>query len=399
MKKKFQKKPIIAGALFSLLLVSGAIGFVNAASYAASNPVTGPKINLMVRVLVVEEKRALNVTIKGAYRIWALPAGQLLKEGRGLPVEALLPTANGLRLGKEEWRTRGLRIEPLEDRDLFLNQSQFRGTVDILKDKNAFLYAINRLNVENYLYGVMHHEVAPWWPMEALKAQAIAARTYALYQVQVSRPLEFDLKSSTSSQVYGGSTTEKFRTKRAVDLTAGEVLVYQGKIFPAYFHATCAGVTAGAQELWKIDLAPLSGGVHCTFCRLSPHFYWQAKVPVSEIEEKMLKYGHPVGRILKIEIISQTPSGRVGSLRITGTAGDFVMAAKDFRIWIGGDRIRSTRFVITIKDDSAEFNGRGWGHGVGLCQWGALGQALLGHDHGKILKFYYPGAEIVSYGS
>ena len=305
----------------------------------------------------------------------------------------------GLRLGKEEWQTRGLRFEPLEDRDLFLNQSQFRGTVDILKGNNALLYAINRLNVEDYLYGVMHHEVAPWWPMEVLKAQAIAARTYALYQAQVSRPVEFDLKSSTSSQVYGGSTTEKFRTKRAVDLTVGEVLVYQGKIFPAYFHATCAGVTAGAQELWKIDLAPLSGGARCTFCRLSPHFYWQVKVPVSEIEEKMAKYGHPVGRILKIEIITQTSSGRVGSLRITGTAGDFVMAAKDFRIWIGGDRIRSTCFAVILKEDMAEFSGRGWGHGVGLCQWGALGQALLGHDHEKILKFYYPGAEIVSYGS
>ena len=271
--------------------------------------------------------------------------------------------------------------------------------MDVLKDKNAVLYAINRLNIEDYLYGVVHHEVAPWWPMEALKAQAIAARTYALYQMEVSKPIEFDLKSSTSSQVYGGSTTEKFRTKRAVDLTAGEVLVYQGKIFPAYFHATCAGVTAGAQELWKIDLPPLTGGAHCKFCRLSPHFYWQARVPVSEIEEKMAKYGHPVGRILKIEEISKTPSGRVGSIRITGTAGDFVMAAKDFRIWIGGDKIRSTLFTISIKDDVAGFDGRGWGHGVGMCQWGALGQAILGHDHESILKFYYPGAEIVQYGS
>ena len=154
MNKIFQRNHCIADALFSLLPAVAAMVLIGAPSHAATNPAAGSKTNLMVRVLVVEEKRTLNVTIKGAYRIWALPAGRLLKKGKGLPVEQLLPTANGLRLGKEEWQTRGLRFEPLEDRDLFLNQSQFRGTVDILKDKNALLYAINRLNVEDYLYGV-----------------------------------------------------------------------------------------------------------------------------------------------------------------------------------------------------------------------------------------------------
>ena len=353
----------------------------------------------MVRVLVSENKKSLNITIRGAYRLWALPSRQLLKSGNSLPVEMLTATSGKMKLGKEEWLASGIRIEAIEDGNVFVNQSRFRGAMDILIDKAGFLIAINRLNVEDYLYGVLHHEVAPWWPMEALKAQAIAARTYALYQASVSRNAEFDLKSSTSSQVYGGSTTEKFRTKRAVDLTAGEVLAFNGKIFPAYFHATCAGLTARANELWKIDLPPLAGGVHCNYCRLSPHYYWQANVPLSEIEEKIVKYGRSIGQILKMEILTQTPSGRAGSLRITGTSGDFTIAAKDFRVWIGGDRIRSTLFVISLREDMAQFSGRGWGHGVGLCQWGALGQALLGHDHEKILKFYYPGAEIISYGS
>ncbi len=369
---------------------------------AASAPISsassaGPKNVPTVRVLVAEDRKSLEVTIKGAYRIWALPSKQLLKKGDSLSLVTLTPISGGIKLGNEECTARGIRFEPLEGGDILLNQSHFRGAVDILKDKAGLLYAINQLKVEDYLYGVLHYEVAPWWPIEALEAQAIAARTYALYQVSVSRGAEFALRSSTSSQVYGGSTTEKFRTKRAVDLTAGEVLMFQGKIFPAFFHATCAGVTAGANELWKVDLPSLAGGVHCGYCRLSPHYYWRAKAPLSEIEERMVKYGHPVGRILKIEVITQTPSGRAGSLRITGTSGDFVMAAKDFRVWIGGDRMRSTLFKIAIRDDMAEFNGTGWGHGVGLCQWGALGQALLGRTHETILKFYYPAAEIISY--
>lgn len=350
-------------------------------------------------MLVAEDKRKLDVTIKGAYRIWAFPSRKLIKSGKYLNGLSLTPTSRGIKLGKDEWTFQSLRIEPLEDGDLMLNRSHFRGSVDISVNNAGLLYAINQLDVEDYLYGVLHYEVAPWWPMEALKAQAIAARTYALYQASVSRVNEYDLKSSTSSQVYGGSATEKFRTKRAVDLTAGEVLTYQGKIFPAFFHATCAGITAGANELWKINIPPLAGGVHCGFCRFSPHTHWNAKVPLSEIEEKMTKYGHPIGRILKIEIITETPSARAGSLRITGTDGDFVMAAKDFRVWIGGERVRSTLFKILIRDDMALFNGRGWGHGVGLCQWGTLGQAWLGHDHEKILKFYYPEAEITSYES
>ncbi len=349
-----------------------------------------------VRVLIVQDQKEIKLTVKGQYVVRSLPALQVLKKGERMIQVPLVASTTGMRLGKDEWSVTGIRVEPQTDRDLFVNQSRFRGTVDVLKNGAGLLRAINRLDIEGYLYGVLHHEVASWWPMEALKAQAVAARTYALYQVLVSSTQEFDLKSDTSSQVYGGSTIERHRCKRAVDETRGKVLVYQGKIFPTYFHATCAGITAGSQELWKIDIPPLSGKVRCNFCWFSPHRNWRAQIPLADIEEKMNKVGRPIGQILKIEVISVTPSGRVGSLRLTGNAGEFVMAAKDFRIWVGGDKIRSTHFRITTKDDFADFHGRGWGHGVGLCQWGTLGQALLGHPYEEILKLYYPGAEIAT---
>ena len=350
-----------------------------------------------VRVLISENKKLIRLTVKGGCQLRVLPSLVSVKRSGKLTGIAVISTPKGIQVGLEEFFGRGIRIEPKEDRDLYLDESRFRGSVDILKDPANSLYAVNTLDIEKYLYGVLHHEVAPWWPMEALKAQAIAARTYAFYQIQVSKTQEYDVKSSTSSQVYGGSTTERTRSKRAVDMTRGQVLSFEGKVFPAYFHATCAGVTAGAQELWKIDLAPLRGGVPCGYCRISPHTEWQSKVPLATIEEKMNKNGRSVGRVLKIEPISQTPSARVGSLRITGTGGETVMAAKDFRIWVGGNKIRSTRFTVMIHDDLAVFQGKGWGHGVGLCQWGALGQSLLGHNFEKILQFYYPGSEIVDH--
>jgi stage II sporulation protein D len=363
-------------------------------SAAQLYPAGTSHVPFFVRVLVAENRTFIRLTVKKKYLIRLLPSMQIVKTGDKLIGERLLPTSKGFRLGQQEWEASGLVIEPAEDRDLYLDDTRFRGNATIYKQPNGLMFAVNRLDIEGYLYGVLHHEVAHWWPMEALKAQAIAARTYATYQTQVSQANLYDLKSSTSSQMYGGSTTERSRTKKAVDRTKGQVLTYEGKIFPAYFHATCAGTTAGAQELWKIRLPPISGGVKCSYCRLSPHFYWQAKVPLSTIEAKLKENNRPLGQILKIEPISKTPSGRVGSLKITGTTQETVIAAKDFRIWVGGDLMKSTNFTVEIKDDVAEFEGKGWGHGVGLCQWGALGQALSGRSCRDILKFYYPGSVI-----
>ena len=385
----FQKRTPRFVSLLLLLTVASTVD--NARSDTTHKP-SGP----VIRVLVAENQKSLSITTQGGYLVRSLPGLHEIKKGEKLKSVPVKVSAKGIQWGDEVFSTAGIRIEPVAPRDLFLNKSRFRGVVDIQKSADS-LIVINRVGIEDYLYGVLHHEVAPWWPMEALKAQAVAARTYALYQAQANRAAPFDLKSSTSSQVYGGSTTERYRTRMSVDQTAGQVLTYQGKLFPAYFHATCAGRTAGAGELWKTQIPPLAGGVRCGTCRISPHYFWHARIPLSEIEELFNKNGRPLGRVLKIEIITQTPSGRVGSLRATGTAGEAVIAAKDFRIWVSGGRMRSTSFTVTVNDDAAEFHGKGWGHGVGLCQWGALGQSLLGRTYRGVLKFYYPGAEITDY--
>ncbi|MBI3316254.1 MAG: SpoIID/LytB domain-containing protein [Candidatus Omnitrophica bacterium] len=386
----------IAKRLPLAIILAWALGLCLPGDPAAAIPDKQPSI----RVLIAENQTFGRLTVKGRYLLKLLPGGKIVKKGEGMSGVPVVYTPKGIRLGSEEFVGSGIRIEPAEDRSLYFNQTRFRGVLNIVRASSTpTFYGVNTLDLEGYLYGVLHHEVAHWWPLEALKAQAVASRTYALYQIQVSKSQPYDVKSGTSSQVYGGSTVERYRVKRAVDATQGQVLVYQGKIFPAYFHATCAGVTAASNELWKIDLVPLRGGARCGYCRFSPHYFWEAAISLAELEEKMNKFGNPVGQILKVEVISQTPSGRAGSLRITGTEKEMVIAAKDFRVWVGGDKIRSTRFTVGLDEDSAVFHGKGWGHGVGLCQWGTLGQALLGHTYQEILKFYYPGSEVTPYAS
>lgn len=371
----------------ALLSVSA---FFSASPAFAANP--------LVRVLVTERRTAVQLTVKGGWVLRALPSGAAVAQGTALSAK-LTPVPGGFRIGDRVVQATGLMLEPKAERDVYLDKSRFRGHLRFYRDSGNLLFAVNHLDIEGYLYGVLHHEVGTWWPMPALEAQAIAARTYALYEMHTSKSQLYDLKSGTASQVYGGSTTERYRTKKAVDRTRGQVLAYEGKIFPAYFHATCAGRTAAANELWDISLPPLAGGVQCSYCRISPHYYWRASVPFSEIEQKLKASGRTVGQLLSVELVTRTPSFRVGRIKFTGNAGEAVVAAKDFRVWIGGDRLKSTSFTVECKDDTAHFKGKGWGHGVGLCQWGTLGQSLLGRQADDILQFYYPSATIVDDGS
>lgn len=376
---------------FSFKKFVGAVLFAAAAASPVFAELPAKPVSPEVRVLVNPNQKKYSISVDGEYRVLSLPDQKTLKSGEDLKNVPVLWSPDGIRFDGANWPVKGIRILASKPNALILNRSGFRGSLDILKDGDV-LYAVNRVKIEDYLYGVLHNEVAAWWPMDALKAQAVAARTYALYEIQGSASRSYDLKSSTSSQVYGGSNRERYRTNKAVDLTRGQVLTWQEKVFPAYFHATCAGKTAAAQELWKINIPPLAGGVECGYCRISPHYSWQAKVPLSLIEEKLNAAGQPLGQIIKMEVVTATPSGRVGSVKITGTQAEFVIAAKDLRVWVGGDKIRSTRFTLRSEEDMAYFDGKGWGHGVGLCQWGTLGQSLLGHGYQDILKFYYPGA-------
>ena len=220
-----------------------------------------------------------------------------------------------------------------------------------------------------------------------------------MYQIGQNTAKAYDVRNDVYSQMYGGRTTEKWATTRAVNLTKGKVLTYKGEIFPAYFHATCAGHTEDASNLWKTDILPLKG-VACGFCKGSKHYRWVLEIPLEDLKARLKKSGYPIDDIVSVSVLSKNMSGRAQDIEIKGAScAGLVIKAKEFRQMFGPDVIRSTKFDIKSADRQVIINGIGWGHGVGMCQWGAFGMACDGKKAEEILGYYYPGAEVADNAS
>lgn len=352
----------------------------------------------VVRVAVAKDADSVKLFIAGDFKITDLISRNTLLEDKYLAETMLTATPSGFKIGDAEVSASAIGIEPLGGTRAYINGRVFRGQIRVFKTEGK-LTVVNAVDLEEYLYGVIRNEVSTWWPMEALKAQAIAARTYALSQMKESKGKDYDVMADVSSQVYGGIFSEKWRTNRAVNQTKGKVLTYKGEIFPAFFHATCGGSTFDASNLWNIDIPPLKG-VKCDWCKKSPHYYWERWMPVEDAERKLESAGYPLGDILGFEPMRRAVSGRILELRVKGSQGDAVLLAKDFRRMMGTDIIRSTNFKVTVIGEYVAFEGLGWGHGVGLCQWGAYYMSRAGKKADEILYFYYPGAEVAdAYGA
>ena len=350
---------------------------------------------VLVRVALVQGKAQAVIAVVGTYEMADAESDALLKKGRNLRASKVTATAAGIRIGKEEWPRDRILVKVRRKAGLRVNKRPYRGDLLVAKDKDGGLLLVNVLDIESYLKGVLVHEISPKWPLAAIKAQAVAARTYAHYQRRVMKEKLYDVTAGVSSQVYGGCKAEKGRTNRAVNFTAGEVLTYDGEVFPAYFHATCGGVTEKAAELWKIDIEPLAGGRLCSFCSNSPHYFWKKTLDLKTVRKKLGDRCTLKGAAAGLAIKERNPMGRVRTLIVEDGAGRTMeISAKDFRHLMGPDLVRSTNFSITLERGRVVLSGKGWGHGVGFCQWGAFGMARQGRDYEKILDFYYPGATL-----
>jgi stage II sporulation protein D len=343
-------------------------------------------------VLISPDVTSLRLKIIGAYEVIDLLQNKVFYQGENLKTTVTV-YKNKILLGNIETYSSKIWIKTEDPEALIINGQRFRGDLAFIKKDKGLFSAINYIDVEDYIKGILYHEASHYWPIEALKAQAVACRTYAIYQRQNSASLDYDVTRDVYSQVYGGRSAERQRTSMAVEQTKGAVLTYQDKIFPTYFHATCGGHTEDASLLWDINLSPLKG-VSCKFCRQSPHFNWHCVLNLAEIEEKLSKSGHKINRINDIVILNRDNSGRVLDLKIISEKNEIKISAKDFRNIIGPNIIRSTNFTVKVIDGDSVFEGFGWGHGVGLCQWGAYFMAKEGYKYDKILEYYYPGAKL-----
>jgi stage II sporulation protein D len=274
-----------------------------------------------------------------------------------------------------------------------VNGKNYRGVIELRKKKNGRILVVNDLDIEDYLKGVISAEVPGSWKLEALKAQAVASRTYALYQKREAGNRPYHILSTEMGQVYNGGGVERKNAIKAVQSTNGIVIVYRGEIIPAFYHSSCGGHTENASELWGIDEQYLRG-VDCECQEISPYGLWEKKMAVSKVMGALTRLGYRVHDITDISIGNLTDAGRVRVVAIRTADKSLLVPGEQLRAALGNSVIPSVFFELEIIDRQAVFSGRGRGHGVGLCQWGAQEMALRGFGFRSILEHYYPGTSL-----
>ncbi len=266
--------------------------------------------------------------------------------------------------------------------EVFINDNIYQGSIKVSKDENG-LHFINELPFEEYIEGVVAAETAPNWTLEALKVQAVISRTYAIYQKLLTAGKDYHITSSVLHQVYKGSNTNKI-IRQAVQETSGEFLAYDGKPIEAFYHSTCQGKTEYPDAVWGKSY-PYLQSVPCRG-EHSPYEHWQRRFSIDELEQALGLKG-----IKGLDITSHTSTGRVEFLKVTAEDLEIEIKAIDLRKLLGYRELPSTDFTVTIEEANVIFEGGGYGHGVGLSQWGSLELANEGKNYKEILEHYYPG--------
>jgi stage II sporulation protein D len=276
------------------------------------------------------------------------------------------------------------------DRPLKLNGREYPSPLDLVRNGEG-IAVVNELPMEDYLPGVLRAEAGERFPKEALRAQAIVARTYAAHQRKISAGKPYNIVASTANQQYFGRVPPPSPVWDAVRETTGQVLLWEGEVFPAFYHTESGGYTEDPRTVFAARNMPGLKPVVCPFSAGSPHYFWNLDVKLGELSDALKRGGVDVGRVRAISIVERTPSLRAATVTVAGTRGSAQLRGNDFRRMLGYDVFKSTLFAVAVDGEVARFAGRGYGHGVGMCQWGAKGMAERGYSARQIVEFYYPG--------
>jgi stage II sporulation protein D len=352
-------------------------------------------------------------------------------DGNGAPVGAIpagrtwsvVPDSGGLVLvrpdGSRTERHGGVSaVNVTEGRFAMADGRRYRGRVNVIRDRTG-LTLIDRLPLESYLAGVLSKEMGTRTPeeREALLAQAVVARTFALRNRGRWEADGFDATADTRDQVYLGVDAETSQAWDAVRATTGLVLRYRGQLIDAYYHSTCGGRTAAVEEVFRSaqrrpylrSVSDASGGGHF-FCERSPRFRWRAQWDAATLRAILTRTltavmpvsGDGLQRITDVQVTRTTSSGRVGELRIVFAHGDVRIAGPDVRSVLrpaSDQLLQSAAFRVFVTRAAGEVTqltveGTGAGHGVGFCQWGAIGRARAGQRYRQMLATYFPGTTV-----
>ncbi|HEY5545538.1 MAG TPA: SpoIID/LytB domain-containing protein [Gemmatimonadaceae bacterium] len=391
---------------------------------AAALPATGKQnpSSRPVRVLLGSASREVPLSQTGA---WRLVDGSGRVVARDETTERWSVMRDGQRLRvihadapASPWVTGSLTLE-MASGDIIWQQKSYRGALIYVATDTAVL-VVNRADVEDYLRGVLPLEIGARQTSDhaAVEAQAVAARSFTYTKMLASGARNFDVRATESDQVYGGVAVETFWGDLAVAATAGWVLSFRGQVVTAPYHSACGGGTALPSETWRggqdgylrsvSDTSPRTGR---PWCDIAPRAQWERRLAAADLATAVERNGRdytavPPGASASIRdarVEGRTASGRARAIVFTTASGDVTIRGNDIRYVLrqaGGEILPSTAFSLaTERGENGQLRGvvlrgRGNGHGVGLCQWGAIARARAGDDFRAILKAYYPGADI-----
>ena len=383
----------------------------------------------VVRIALAAGVPRVTVSATGEWKLYDSNGESTLLHGDGGEQWIIEPERGGLRASRFDGAPTGVRPPPFIVRPIVrgsfvtVNGKRYRGEISVVPAPGG-VTVINRLYMEDYLRGVVPLEIGQHRTEDeraAVEAQAVAARSYAYTHLVSERDRPYDMLSTVLDQVYGGADAETPLADRAVLGTTRVVLTYNGRIINAPYHSTCGGTTSAASEVWREGDEPylvavsdrIPGSADRYYCDPSPTFRWTRTYDQSSLRGALDKYlrnyaavsSSGIGTIRSIEVESRTPSGRVRTLAIGTSRGHFSLRQNDIRFVLrsaGGEILNSTYFSVDSRQDpdgaitSLVIRGNGHGHGVGMCQWGAIGRARAGADYRRILRTYYPGTPVAA---
>ena len=317
------------------------------------------------------------------------------------------------------WVDGPITAQMTSDGYLNFNGRRYRGEI-VVRPAPGGLLVLNRVRIDDYLAGVVPLEIGnrPASDSAAVQAQAVSARSYAYTHLDPGDPRGFDVTATVADQVYGGVDVETPLANRAIASTRGLVLKYAGRVVNAPYSSSCGGQTAEASEVWNsADVPYLKNvsdripGTDRYYCDISPRFTWTKTFDEPDLVGTISRYlstvatvaGDDPGRPRAIVIASKTASGRVGEMRITTDRGTYTVRGNNTRYVLrgaGGEILNSTYFSVDSAQERDGYlrrltlRGGGYGHGVGMCQWGAIGRARAGQNFRTILATYYPGTTV-----
>jgi stage II sporulation protein D len=276
--------------------------------------------------------------------------------------------------------------------NLAVRGRQYRG--DFLVAENNGLILVNEVLLEDYLYGVINNEISSSWPVDAVKAQAVLARTYAVLRKEQRKGEAYDLDSTVKDQVYLGMASEDEAARKAVDETRGIILTFRGEPVEALYHSSCGGRTESPHYVWGGEDKPYQRSVSCGFCEEAPHYFWRHPADGNLSGAELARVLGLNAGIRAVRVLERSPSGRVIRVQFRTDQGEVFFSGQELRKKLGFDQLRSTAFEIKLEDKGLVFFGSGSGHGVGMCQWGARGMAEQGYHYEEILLHYFPGTRV-----